>query len=175
MGVKAGINLSDIVMTNYVNPDVEADLNIKSGLHAGFFISGELADRVGMAAELMYSNKGVKGNEVIHLHYVALPLMARYKLNESFSLELGPEPAYLFSARSRHGDVSSTYTNRFDLSLDGGVQFEAQRILLNLRYCVGLFSVRDPIEFQNLAGPDKIKYQNRVLQFSVGWRLFELE
>ena len=52
-GIKGGLNVSDIVMTNYVNPDVESDLALKAGLHAGFFVTGSLNERIGMAGDLV--------------------------------------------------------------------------------------------------------------------------
>src|SRR5687768_8462246 len=119
-GIKGGLNISDIVMTNYINPDVEADLALKLGLHAGVFVSGIVNEKIGMAAELLYSDKGVKGFSNIHLHYITLPMIIQYRLAENIFAELGPEPGYLFSAKSELGDVSSTYNNKFDLALDGG-------------------------------------------------------
>ncbi len=174
-GVKAGLNLSDIVMTNYVNPDVESDLRIRAGVHAGVFVSGMVSDKLGMAAELLYVDKGVKGLTNIHLHYIALPLIIQYRVTDRVVAELGPEPAYLFSAMSGHGNVSGTYNNKFDLSLDGGFRLDVSNLVLCIRYCVGLFSVREPIEMAGSSGIEKIKYQNRVVQFSVGYKLFSLE
>ncbi len=173
-GVKGGLNISEIVMTNYVNPDVERDLTLKTGLHAGVFVSTMLEDRFGISGELLYSNKGVRGLENIHLHYVTLPLLGQYRLGEHVFAEFGFEPAYLFSARSTHGDVSSTYNNRFDLSLDGGLGLDTPKLIFGVRYCVGLFSVRDVVETQ-VPGGDKIKYQNRVIQLTIGYKLFKLE
>ena len=43
-GIKAGLNFADIVMTNYVNPDVESDLTMKLGLHAGFFVNNQISN-----------------------------------------------------------------------------------------------------------------------------------
>ena len=85
-GIKGGLNLADIVMTNYINPDVESDLAIKAGLHAGVFVDGMVDERIGMAAELLYSNKGVKGFSNINLHYITLPLLAQYKLTDRLQL-----------------------------------------------------------------------------------------
>ncbi|MEX2231844.1 MAG: porin family protein [Cyclobacteriaceae bacterium] len=174
-GIKGGLNISDIVMTNYINPDVEADLKLKLGLHAGVFVSGTVNEKIGMAAELLYSDKGVKGFSNIHLHYITLPLIIQYQLAENIYAELGPEPGYLFSSRSELGDVSGTYNNKFDLALDGGFRFNTSKLIFGIRYCVGIFSVREPIETMGASGIEKIKYQNRVLQFSVGYKLWTLE
>ena len=174
-GIKGGLNLSDIVMTNYINPDVESDLNIKAGLHAGIFVSGTVSDNLGLAAELLYSDKGVKGITNIHLHYITIPLIVQYRLTDRIVAELGPEPGYLFSATSRHGNVSSTYNNKLDLSLDGGFRLDIAKFVVGLRYCVGIFSVREPIEAVGASGVEKIKYQNRVLQFTLGYKLYTVE
>lgn len=174
-GIKTGMNLSDVVMTNYINPDVEADLSIKLGLHAGFFVSGVVSDKIGMAAEILYSDKGVRGNTNIHLHYITVPLLFQYRLADNILAEIGPEPGYLFSAMSAHGNMSNIYNNKFDLSLDGGFRFDTPRLLFGIRYCAGVFSVRKPIEVIGSSGNEKLKYQNRVLQFSVGYKILRLE
>jgi len=173
-GLKAGLNVSDIVMTNYINPDVESDLTLKLGPHAGVFINGMIHERVGMAAELLYSNKGVKGVSNIHLHYITLPLLFQYKLTDRISAEVGPEPGYMFSAHSEFGNVSNTYNNKFDLALDGGFRLDTPRLVFGLRYCAGIFSVKEPIENASSPG-EKIKYQNRVLQISLGYKFWTLE
>jgi len=171
-GMKGGLNISDIVMTNYINPDVESDLRLKAGLHAGFFASGMMNERIGLTGEVLYSNKGVKANGNIDLHYVTVPLLVQYRLSSKIFLEVGPEIGYMFSATSDFGNATSNYNNKLDLGLDGGLRLAADRFNFGLRYCVGMLSVRDPIEFNNTSGSERIKFQNRVLQFSVGYRLW---
>ena len=175
-GIKGGLNIADIVMTNYINPDVEADLAIKFGMHAGLFVNGMVDERFGMAAELLYSNKGVRSpGSNINLHYITVPLLLRYRLAERIVGEIGPDLGYLFSARSEHGNVSNTYNNKFDLALDAGLELNMARMIFGLRYCVGVFSVREPIRTIGQSGNEKIKYQNRVLQLSIGYQLWTLE
>src|SRR5688572_8750029 len=82
LGIKGGLNVADIVMTNYINPDVESDLAMKIGPHAGIFVNGTVSERLGMAAELLYSNKGVHGGTRINLHYITVPLLVRYGLTD---------------------------------------------------------------------------------------------
>ena len=173
-GIKGGLNLSDIVMTNYINPDVESDLSLKAGIHAGFFVTGWVEERVGIAAELLYSNKGVRANGNINLHYINVPMLLQYRLNESWIAEIGPELGYMISATSDFGNASSTYNNKFDVGLDGGIRLDTRRMNFGLRYCVGMFSVREPIQFGS-SGNEKIKYQNRTLQLYLGYKLWTLE
>lgn len=174
-GIKGGLNISDVVMTNYVNPDMESGLDLKLGIHAGAYVAGMVNESMGMSAELLYSDKGVKGSSNIHLRYISVPLIIYYQFSDHISGELGPEPAYLFSTGSKYGNVSGTYNNKFDLSLDGGLRFDAGKWLFGIRYCAGLFSVRDPEPLMTGTGKDRIKYQNRVLQFWLGYRLGTLE
>jgi hypothetical protein len=174
-GVKAGLNISDIVMTNYINPDVESDLGLKLGLHAGFFVSGKVNEAIGMSAELLYSDKGVKGGSDIHLHYITLPMMIQYQVADHILAELGPEPGYLISATSQYGNAGSTYNNKFDVALNGGFRLDTRKMIFGIRYCVGMFSVREPEEMLGPSGLEKVKYQNRVLQFSLGYKILSMK
>ena len=173
-GIKAGLNFADIVMTNYVNPDVESDLTMKLGLHAGFFVNNQMSDDVRMAAELLYSNKGVKGISNINLHYITVPLLIQYRLTDHIAAEIGPEPGYMLAADSKYGNVANTYNNKFDLALNAGFRLDFQKLLLGLRYSAGVFSVRAPLENSAYPG-EKVKYQNRVLQLSVGYKMWMVE
>src|SRR5690349_9119267 len=96
-GVKAGLNVSDVVINNSFDPNVEPGFQMKAGLHAGFFLSTEVDEKFGFAAELLYSNKGVKAFETVNLHYFAVPLLLRYHFHEKFFAEVGPEVSYLIS------------------------------------------------------------------------------
>ncbi len=171
-GIKAGLNISDIVITNYINPDVESDLRLKTGLHAGLLLSGMVDKQFGLVAELLYADKGVNAISKIHLHYITAPLLVQYQLTDNIFAELGPELAYLFSARSKHGNVSATYNNKIDLSLDAGFRINTPKLFFGLRYCAGLFNVKEPAEKFSFSGNEKVKYQNRVLQLSVGYRIW---
>jgi hypothetical protein len=170
-GMKGGLNVSDIVITNYINPDVESDFRLKVGLHAGVFVKGMVNERMGLAAELHYSDKGVND---VHLRYITLPLLVQYKVAEKVFAEIGPEPSYLFSATSRYGNAANTYNNKFDLLLNAGILISVTRVMVGVRYCIGLFSVRD-IENVGVPRNEQIKYQNRVLQLSIGYKLWSLE
>ena len=170
-GLKGGLNISDIVITNYINPDVESDFQLKAGLHAGVFVRGMVSERVGMAGELLYSDKGVND---IHLRYITLPLLIQYKITNKVVAEIGPEPGYLFSATSEYGNAANTYNNKFDLALNAGIFIDMPRVIVGLRYCIGLFSVRN-LENPGVPPNEQIKYQNRVLQFSMGYKLWAVE
>jgi hypothetical protein len=174
-GVKTGLNLSDIAISNYIDPDAESDFNIKAGFHAGMFVSVPVYDRFALAVELLYSGKGVKAITNINLHYIALPVLIHYFPNEKWIFEVGPEFDYLFSARSKYGNVSEIYNNRIDIGLDAGVVYNlSSKVSFGMRFNAGFLSV---IKTQRTGtqSTDPIRYQNRVLQFSLNFKIREKE
>jgi hypothetical protein len=171
-GLKGGLNISDIVINNVIDPDAESDFNFKAGIHSGFFAIADVGTRTGLAAELLYSVKGVRAITNINLHYITLPVLLRYTLGKKFIAEGGPEIGYLVAARSRYGNISNIYDNNIDLGLDLGLQYYiTSDLFLVLRFNAGISSViRNPTEaFQG----EKIRYQNRVLQLSLGYTLYK--
>jgi hypothetical protein len=168
-GVKAGPNISDVVITNYINPDAESDFDLKLGVHAGVFGSTMVNDKWSFGAELLYSDKGVKARSVVHLHYINAVFLVQYRFREMFVIEGGGEVGYLFSARSTYGDVSSTWNNKLDIGMDVGVVWLlTPRLHTGLRYYAGFSSVIDVTDNSNTTTPgETIKYQNRVLQLSL--------
>lgn len=172
LGVKAGLNLSDVVLNNSYNPDVEPGYQIKPGFHAGVVAAIEGENRLGFAAELMYSSKGVRALNVINLHYVAVPLLVRYHFSERLFGEIGPEVGYLVNANSRHGNLNGTWDNKVDIGLDAGLQYKLGKLYCGLRFNAGFSSV-----IRNAGtGPqgEQIRYQNRVGQFFLAIPVMEV-
>jgi hypothetical protein len=163
-GIKGGLNLSDVVINNITNPDVEAAYKVKAGLHAGAFVSVDGENDFGLAVELLYSNKGVNALNRINLHYVVIPILLRYKLKEKWTAETGPEVGYLITANSKYGNLNSTWDNKLDLGLVGGLQYQLGKIYLGVRFNAGITSV---IRTAAAASGERIRYLNRVAQLSM--------
>jgi hypothetical protein len=122
-GLKGGLNFSDVAISHYINPDAESNFKVKAGLHAGVYASALLSKDFSLASELLYSNKGVKAGNRINLNYINLPVLIQYNLSQKSLIEGGPEIGYLFSARSRYGNLSNTWNNKLDVGFDAGVQY----------------------------------------------------
>lgn len=170
-GIKGGLNISDVVINNVNDPDAESDFNFKLGLHGGFFAIAEVGGKTGLSAELLYSNKGVRAINNINLHYITLPVFVRYLVAKKLIVEGGPELGYLLAAKSRYGNVSS-WNNQIDLGLDIGMQYYIlSNMMLGLRFNAGISNVVNdtPVTQQG----EKIRYQNRVLQLSIGYTLYK--
>jgi hypothetical protein len=171
-GIKAGFQVSDIVITNYINPDVESEYDLKLGVHAALFADFDIDTKLQFTSELMYTNRGVNAISRINLHYINVPLLAGYKLTPLFTLHAGPDIGYLFMARSSYGDVSNTWNNKLDIGLDAGVVCNlSARVMLTARYYAGFSSVMGTTGDPNNPQQEPVKYQNRVLQFSLSWIL----
>jgi hypothetical protein len=172
VGLRGGLNLADVVINNVTDPDGESDFNIKTGFHAGMFAYADGDQRVGLGAELLYSVKGVNAITNINLHYITLPVLLRYAFVEKLIGEIGPEVGYLVAARSRYGNMNNVYDNKLDVGLDLGLQYHlTPGLILGMRFNAGVSSV-----IKNPSGPaqaEKVRYQNRVLQVSIAYRLYK--
>ena len=169
-GLKGGLNVSDVVLNDVVNPDLEADYKAKIGWHSGVFTILQLDKAWSLSAELLYSRKGVNAvGTNINLNYACIPVLLKYSYSEKFRIEAGPEVGYLFLANSRYGNVSDVYNNNLDIAINIGCEFIlTEKVFLGARFNAGFSNV---IEQDTYGGSPNIKYQNRVLQFSVGYIL----
>ena len=177
-GLKAGVNVSDVVITNYINADAESDYRMKTGLHAGIYADVDITEKISLSAEIMYSNKGVRAADKIHLHYINIPLLTLYRVTDNILAEFGPELGYLLMARSRYGNIGNTWNNKLDVGLDAGIRITfSKKFTSGLRYYAGFSSVIDSIDesgTNNVPTEEAIKYQNRVLQLSLYYNLGEI-
>jgi hypothetical protein len=155
------------------NPDAESDFRMKVGMHAGVFAVVKAGERVAIGAELLYSNKGVKAVDApINLHYVSLPLFFRYYLTDNIIAEAGPELSYLVTVTSRYGRPTNTWNNKIDLGFDVGMLYHfSSKFFAGARFNAGFSSVIENSGTNTLG--EKVRYQNRVLQVSVGYTLFD--
>jgi hypothetical protein len=174
IGIKGGVNFSDVVLTNYFDPDGEASFKMKIGEHAGVFSSVDLSKQFGLAVELLYSNKGVNAPSKINFRYINLPVLLQYKLTEKLLAEVGPEVGYMFSARSKYGNVAHIWDNKIDIGLALGIQYAVlEKLNVGARYYAGFSSVQEPAQQRDLNNnaEETIKYQNRVMQFYVSFEI----
>lgn len=104
-GVKAGLNLSSIVGKGSAE-----DSKMKTGYHFGVLGRTELTEILEVQAELLFSSQGVRlsdtelspesGRRQV-FNYLNIPLLVRYGINESLTLEGGPQLGFLLSAKRK--------------------------------------------------------------------------
>jgi hypothetical protein len=155
IGIKAGVNLSNLYIDNI------EDENMKVGLNAGVFAKIPVAKGFSIQPELLYSSKGTKAtyNNVLagegeyrfNLNYVEMPVLAVFNLGRNINIHAGPYVAFLAGANikdidsdgSENGvtDLKADNFNRFDFGLAGGIGFDFQNFMVGARYNYGLTEV----------------------------------
>lgn len=148
-GVKAELNLS-----TFVGSDSEGS-NSKVGYGIGLLGDFPISQALSLAPELKYSNIGAKGDvngteTTINFNYIALPIMLRCHFNPTVALEIGPQFAYLASAKADISNVSVDITEqceRFDVSIGAGLLLDFDRVFLTGRYN---YSLTQCAENQNI-------------------------
>lgn len=170
VGIKAGINYSNVYSES--GDDFVADGKV--GFAGGVFVSIPLSQLIGIQPELMYSQKGFKG-EVLGAEYKAtfdyldLPIHLQIKPTENISILAGPQFSYLLSSKYELGSLSATDdmdedNNRATIGLSAGVDFTVQNFLISARGSWDLNKVNKDNSTSD------INYKNQVFQLTLGYR-----
>ncbi|CAM4096547.1 porin family protein [Flavobacterium antarcticum] len=172
VGIKAGMNYSNVYSES--GNDFVADG--KAGFAGGVFVSIPLNQLIGVQPELMYSQKGFKG-EVIGIDYKAtfnyldLPIHLQIKPTENISILAGPQFSYLLSSKYELGSLSAVNekdleddNNRATVGISAGVDFTVQNFLISAR---GSWDLSKMNKDNNTSD---INYKNQLFQVTLGYR-----
>ena len=84
LGVKAGVNFSQISGID--------NLSNKTGFQAGVFAGIKFTDRIGIQADVLYSQQGAEFDAgKFDLNYVNIPVVAKIYLIKGLNLQAGPQ------------------------------------------------------------------------------------
>jgi len=158
-GIKAGVNFSSI--------SDATGLDNRTGFVAGVFAGGKLGDKIGIQADLLYSQQGAEfsGGE-FNLDYVNVPIVLKYFVTNVIHVHGGPQFGVLVNDEvTVLGEVINDIgTKNFDLSGVVGVGVDLPMgIRLDGRYNFGLSDVLDDPEVEESNG------KNSVITLSVGY------
>jgi hypothetical protein len=175
-GVKAGVNLSDIIKGDGNN---NFDTKVKTGFNAGVTVEIPLIAGLAFTPEVLYSQKGYKLTSSIGefrqtTSFIDVPILASFRLGSSFNIVAGPQVSFLLSTKNKfingYGSVEQTNvendSDRFKKSLVGGV--------IGFRYDVNdKFDIhgRYALDFQknNENGTSNTpEFRNQVFSLGVG-------
>ncbi len=161
LGFKGGLNIS-----NFLSSDIE-DQSYRTSFHVGFLSEIIVSDKVSFQPELLFSSQGNVGPVVKNKYsYINLPLMVRYYFVENLSLDAGPQLGFLVDSfeRGNTGNTDVSDQSIFDFALSVGGTYELKNsIFFQARYNLGLLNVNAA------SNSDTLKYQNSVIQLSVGY------
>lgn len=151
IGVKAGVNFAN--QTGDFSYDGD-DFN-KEGItsyHAGLVAEIKLLDRFAVQPELLYSTQGASyknaGEEFKNeLGYLSIPVMAKFYLSDSFSLEVGPQASFLLSERN---DFNIEDGETFEFGVNAGLGFKiTENFFIQGRYGLGLTEASKNADVKN--------------------------
>lgn len=154
-GIKAGANLA-----NVSGDGIEGN-DMLFGFHVGLYGQFALSDALKLQPEVLYYGAGAKFDDGDYkLSYLAIPVMFKYNLGETFNVQAGPQLGLLLST-----DPSELkdFMKGTDFGLNVGVGGTFSKFSVDLRYSIGLANVSD-VEDGDL--------KNNVIQISLGYQLF---
>ena len=146
-GVKIGGNYA-----NFTSPQLQT--KALTSYHTGVLVELKLGKSFSIQPELLYSTQGASYDNVIEevkaeLGYISIPIMARIKLGETVSLDLGPQFSFLaFKKVDFKTDVKD-----LDFGAGGGLTVNITKsIFLQGRYIAGLTEIGKNAEIKNAVG-----------------------
>lgn len=88
LGVKAGVNFATIT-------DID-NLSSKTGFQAGVFVGIKFNDRIGVQADILYSQQGAKVDVAkFDLNYVNVPVVLKVYLFKGLNIQAGPQFGFI--------------------------------------------------------------------------------
>ncbi|MFV8322454.1 porin family protein [Flavobacterium sp. LS2R12] len=117
-GVKGGLNISTI--TNAVVDGVNSKSLV--GFHVGFFWEFMISNTFAIQPEVLYSAQGteleferISGD--LKLDYITIPVMAKYYVADTFSMEFGPQIGFLVFGKSKSSGESEVVKDSLNLQM----------------------------------------------------------
>jgi hypothetical protein len=154
LGAKAGANFASL------NGDGADGFDGITNVHFGAVAEIGISDKFAFQPELLYSAQGASLSDVdLNLNYLTVPLMAKFKVSDAFSIEAGPQVGFLVKDEILGEDVDA---DSFDYGLNLGVGYTLENgIFFQGRYSLGLADIAEDADAKN-----------GVFQLSVGYFFF---
>ena len=178
VGVKAGVNLSNIIKDD---GDNNFNTKINPGFNAGLTLDIPVIESVAFTPEILYSTKGYKlesdfGEFTQTTNFIDVPILATIKLGGSgLNLVAGPQVSFLLSTKNKFetemGEIEQQVnedSDNFKKSLVGGV--------IGFRYDINNtidLHGRYALDFQknNENGSNSTpEYKNQVFSIGFGYK-----
>jgi hypothetical protein len=151
LGVKAGVNFASQTGDPYMQ-GAAFDKDGITSYHAGLVAEIKLLDKFAVQPELLYSTQGATYKNAVNefkneLGYLSIPVMAKFYLTDSFSLEVGPQASFLLSQKNDF-DVKNAETFEFGLNAGVGLKI-TKSIFVQGRYGLGLTDASKTADVKN--------------------------
>jgi hypothetical protein len=159
------------------------DKNAKYNFLPGYQLGGFLEynkNKISFQLDVLYATQGAKiksdgENLSATSKYVNIPLAIKYNISPAFNLHIGPQIGFLTCFHSDYHPVThepfkeQDYTKAYkksDFGFNIGGGWASQKgLMIDLRYYIGLTDINNY--------PATYSTKNRVLQLTVGYRLYK--
>ncbi|MEY4052107.1 MAG: PorT family protein [Chitinophagia bacterium] len=177
LGIKLGQNFSSV---NNVNVDHNsASFHLGATAQIGVGPSFSIAPEVILTQTKLESNPSVLellGNsalkpETYHLNYLAIPVLAQYKVFKSFIVQAGPQYSILLDQKKDGQEAARLAFNSGEFAIVGGAKIDLNGFFVYGRYVIGMNNIRSANELSNNLG-DQSTWKTRQWQLGVGFSLF---
>ena len=161
-GVKAGLNYANQTGSNITITTDNYDNEAITSYHAGLIAEIKVTDGFSVQPELLYSTQGATYKYAAtefknELGYLSIPVLAKFNLNKTVSLDLGPQASFLLSERN---NVDFKESETFEFGVAGGLTLNVTKsIFLQGRYVLGLTEASKDADVKN-----------SVVQISAGFK-----
>ncbi len=135
-GIKGGINVGDIIISNKADYFGDVRYEARVSYHFGTYMQQTFATNFAWQVEMQFSNKGyyLKTSDIkstVSLNYINWPVLIIYKPIPELDLETGLEFGLLVSGNE--------LLNSFDLGIDIGAKYHlSKKINTGISYNYGL-------------------------------------
>lgn len=179
LGFKGGTNFANIFDAD--SESFENDFRV--GLAAGMFLQIPLGDLLGIHPEIMFSQKGFKGDGSLFgvdyefsrtSNFIDVPLMVALKPSSRVTLLAGPQFSYLLSTTEdiTADDLGVEIIEEFDnqdlrnniLGFAAGIDININQIVIGLR------ASWDLTNNSSDGSSEAIRYRNMIYQVTAGFR-----
>ena len=166
LGMKIGVNYSNLVKNDFYKPIIT--------YHVGGFLEYKFSQIISIQPELQFSAQGFKiegelrqnfddtptfFSTTTNLNYINVPILAKFNINKRLNIVAGPQVGCLVFAKNEGKNVISSYKT-LDFGVNFGVGFSLNKVIIDLRYNIGLSDVSKYIT----------SVKNSVFQLSVGYK-----
>ena len=177
LGIKLGQNFSSV---NNINVDRNAaSFHVGAAAQIGVGPSFSIAPEVILTQTKLESNPSVLellGNsalkpETYHLNYLAIPVLAQYKVFKSFIIQAGPQYSILLDQQKDGKEAARLDFNSGEFAIVGGAKLDLKGFFLYGRYVIGMNNIRSASELSTNLG-DQSTWKTRQWQLGLGFSLF---
>lgn len=178
IGIKAGLNFSNVINTSSISH------SNRTGYNIGIFLAPKSKSIISSKTELILSKQGYNysTNSVdgtVDLLYIMLPTYMCINITRFFQIHIGAQMAYLINAKADSKTTSGStspisdamqYYNRFDYGLGGGVEIHPFKgLLIGTRMNISLANLYSNAASGQMPSFASVNVKQNLFQIYTGW------